>query len=233
VFDVHQEVVVSEHSEQKDLVSISETDTQLIEFERTLLAVLEYHGLPTDSIFVTIDERTVVFGNFARVMNWLAEDLRSRSVYLSKFAAAVAAGLFDAALNYLWDETVFELRRRIAQYDLSYFYDNAVSNQDKRQKLTTADDLTKLDDSELILGAKAIGLLSELGYKHLDFIRYMRNWASAAHPNQNEITGLQLISWLERCLKEVISLPVSDVALDIKKHLGNVRTQTITDADAE
>jgi hypothetical protein len=69
VFDVHQEVVVSEHSEQKDLVSISETDTQLIEFERTLLAVLEYHGLPTDSIFVTIDERTVVFGNFARVMN--------------------------------------------------------------------------------------------------------------------------------------------------------------------
>jgi hypothetical protein len=154
-------------------------------------------------------------------------------VYLSKFAAAVAAGLFDAALNYLWDETVFELRRRIAQYDLSYFYDNAVSNQDKRQKLTTADDLTKLDDSELILGAKAIGLLSELGYKHLDFIRYMRNWASAAHPNQNEITGLQLISWLERCLKEVISLPVSDVALDIKKHLRNVRTQTITDADAE
>ena len=24
----------------------------------------------------------------------------------------------------------------------------------------------------------------------------MRNWASAAHPNQTDITGLQLISWL-------------------------------------
>ena len=25
----------------------------------------------------------------------------------------------------------------------------------------------------------------------------MRNWASAAHPNQSELTGLNLISWLE------------------------------------
>jgi len=35
----------------------------------------------------------------------------------------------------------------------------------------------------------------------------MRNWASAAHPNQNQITGLQLIGWFETCTKEVIALP--------------------------
>ena len=32
--------------------------------------------------------------------------------------AAVGAGLFDAALNYLWDETIAEFRRRVARYDL-------------------------------------------------------------------------------------------------------------------
>ena len=30
-------------------------------------------------------------------------------------------GLFDAALNYLWDELVSELRRRVAGFDLAYF----------------------------------------------------------------------------------------------------------------
>lgn len=35
--------------------------------------------------------------------------------------AAAAVGLFDASLNYLWDETVSELRRRVAGFDLSYF----------------------------------------------------------------------------------------------------------------
>ena len=46
--------------------------------------------------------------------------------------------------------------------------------------------------------------ITQLGYKHLDYIRDMRNHASAAHPNHNEITGLQLASWLETCIQEVI-----------------------------
>lgn len=47
----------------------------------------------------------------------------------------------------------------------------------------------KLDDSELIQGADKIGLISDLGFRHLDYVKYMRNRASAAHPNQNQITG--------------------------------------------
>ena len=49
----------------------------------------------------------------------------------------------------------------------------------------------------------------------LDNIKFMRNWASAAHPNQIELTGLQLISWLETCIKEVISLPLSNITIEI------------------
>jgi hypothetical protein len=92
--------------------------------------------------------------------------------------------------------------------------------------------LDKIDDSELIHGAKAIELISELGFKHLDYIRYMRNWASAAHPNQNELTGLQLVSWLETCIIEVISLPLSNVAIEIGRLLANVKTNSISEAEA-
>lgn len=158
---------------------------------------------------------------------------RSSSAYLSKFIAAAAVVLFDAALNYLWDETILQIRKRVMHYDLEYFFDNAVSNSDKRKKLKDEADLVKLDDFELIKGAKEIGLISELGFKHLEYINYMRNWASAAHPNQNELTGLQLVGWLETCVKEVITLPLSNATIKIKWLLGQVKSTEIEDADAE
>lgn len=208
-------------------------DQQLLDFETALLKVLGQYDLPTEPIFVSIDERLAVSQNIERVLGRLSSNKKRRSVYLSKFIAATASGLFDAALNYLWDETIAELRLRVAKYDLSYFYDNTVKNPEKRKKLTSAEDLVNIDDSELINGAKAIEMISELGYKHLDYIRYMRNWASAAHPNQNEITGLQLVGWLETCLKEVIALPESSVATEIKQLLANIKTNSIDDAEAK
>jgi len=190
----------------KSLVIKEDYATQLQSFESGFLSVVKSYGLPSKNIFVGVPERATVFKNVDGVLSNLAEEQKGGSVYLSKFLAATASGLFDAALNYLWDETIQEIRKRVIQYDVGYFFDNA-THEEKRKRLHGPEDIVKLDDSELIQGARNIGLISELGFKHLDYIRYMRNWASAAHPNQNQLTGLQLISWLETCIKEVISLP--------------------------
>lgn len=61
----------------------------------------------------------------------------------------------------------------------------------------------------------------------------MRNRASAAHPNQNEITGLQLITWLQTCINEVISLPLSNIAVEIKKLLKNIKENPLSEDDAK
>ncbi|WP_218776701.1 hypothetical protein [Nostoc sp. T09] len=193
-----------------DIVTQQSYSSQLNNFEKSVLSFLAEQGLPTESVLVSVTERVTVFKNIADVLSKINDEQKPRSVYISKYIAAVASGLFDAALNYLWDETILELRKRISQYDISYFYDNAVNSPEKRKALNSEDDLVKVNDSELIEGSRKIGLISEIGYKHLDTIRYMRNWVSAAHPNQNEITGLQLISWLETCIREVISLPLSN-----------------------
>lgn len=208
-------------------------EVQIQDFENGLQRILKHYSLPTEGIFVEIKQRQIVFKNVESVIEMIEIPKRVTSVYISKFIAAVASGLFDAALNYLWDETVQELRRRVAQYDLSYFFDNAVKNPEKRRKLSSAEDLLKIDDSELIVGAREIDLISEIGYKHLDYVRYMRNWISAAHPNQGEITGLQIISWLETCIKEVISLPLSSSAVQIKKLLANIRDTSISEDEAK
>lgn len=224
---------MSEESSGQIVQTKTGRDLDLPEFENRLLALFDHNGLPSEGILVSVAERNTVFGNIGAILARLSVGDRQKSIYISKFLAAVASGLFDAALNYLWDETVLELRRRVAQYDLSYFYDNAVSSPDKRKDLKDESDLDKIQDSELILGAKGIGLISELGYKQLDYIKYMRNWASAAHPNQHAVTGLELCAWLERCIIEVISLPLSNDAVEIKKLLANVRANAISATEAK
>lgn len=201
--------------------------TELQAFETGLMTFIGQHGLPTENVLIPVGERFKVFNNVEDVLTLLNQDHKQKSIYISKFIAAAASGLFDAALNYLWDETIFELRKRIVKYDLEYFFDLAVTNADKRKRLNSEEHLSLLDDNELIRGSSEMGLISDLGFKHLDFIRYMRNWASAAHPNQNQITGLQLIAWFETCVKEVIALPETNSAAQIKSLLSNTKTHAL------
>lgn len=200
---------------------------ELQTFEEVLTAELDLVGLPSDDVLVGLDQRAVLLKNLDGALGRLDETQLERSYYISKMIAAAAVGLFDAALNYLWNETVGELRRRVENYDLAYFFDVAVQSPERRKHLSTADDLTKVDDQELLRAAREIGLLSDVGHRELDQIRYMRNYASAAHPNQVELTGLQLAMWLETCIRQVITLPVDTITAQTGRLLGNLRTQQL------
>jgi hypothetical protein len=215
-----------------ELVSNTSISNALSKYENQLMTFISMFNLPVENVLVTVDERKKVIKNIKDALELLEVEYRSDAFYISKFIAAVSAGLFDAALNYLWDETIKQLRIRVAQYDIQYFYDISVQG-DKRKRLKDIEDLNKLDDSELISGSKEIDLISDIGYRHLDHIKYMRNWASAAHPNQSELTGLQLIAWLETCIKEVISLPISNVTVEIGKLLKNIKENEITKEEAD
>lgn len=205
----------------------------LTDAESAVLAQIGASGLPVNGVLVPIEERRRVFSNLSDALTHLDAEGRARSLYLSKFVMAVAAGLFDAALNYLWDETIRELRRRVVGYDLSYFFDIAVTSPDRRKKLQGADDLPLVDDSDLMRATNQMGLISDVGHKQLELVRYMRNFASAAHPNQNELTGLQLTGFLETCIREVITLPESNVVAEVRKLLANIKSTTMTPAEAK
>jgi hypothetical protein len=194
------------------------------------LSVLAAMGLPTDGVLSSIKERKSAIRNLPDIIEGL-RDLDD-AYYLSKFLVAVSTGLFDAALNYLWDETIKQLRIRVLSGDIKYFYDVVIPDV-KRKDFTSPEDLLKLDDATLIEGALKIDLVSQIGFKHLDYVRYMRNWTSAAHPNQAELTGLNLVSWLETCIKEVIATPVSNVQIRISQLLRNIKAHSIDSSEAE
>ncbi len=203
------------------------------QFTNGLTTYLGELGLPTQQVLVEVSERTKVIQNLPAVITLVDPEQRTTSIYLSKFIAACGAGLFDAALNFIWDETVLNLRKKVIRFDMEYFYDSVITDENRRKKIKDEDDLVKLDEWELVRGCHLTGILSDIGYKHLDYIRDMRNWASAAHPNQNDLTGFQLIAWLETCIKEVIAKEPEGSAIEVKRFLNNIRNNTLTAQDAQ
>ena len=108
-------------------------------------------------------------------------------MYVSKFVSSAAAGLFDAALNYLWNETIRNLRGKVFKFDLKYFYDSIISDPARRSKFKSEEDLVHIEDWELIKGCKTTGIITEIGYRHLDYIRDMRKLGQRSSP-QSERT---------------------------------------------
>ncbi len=206
-------------------VDVSETITF---YENAILTKVEEFGLPIAGVLVDISQRVSILENVETVIAPLPAEHRSGAIYMSKFMLAVSAGLFDAALSYLWDETIGELRKRIVAYDLNYFFDQAVTDPDKRRDLRDAADLAKITDDELIRAAAKIGFISAVGQQQLDLVRYMRNHASAAHPNQHEIGPYQLLAFMETCIREVILLPESPTMVATGRLLFNVKNTTVT-----
>lgn len=82
---------------------------------------LEQFGLPTDNIIATTEERSVVSTNLPDFLNTLSPEEKRDARYLSKFVGATAIGLFDAALNYVWNEVVLNLRKKHQFMESIYF----------------------------------------------------------------------------------------------------------------
>lgn len=200
----------------------------LQQFTGGLYAFLEQFGLPSQNVLVDIGERAITINNMPSTIKKISDTKRQNSIYISKFVAACSVGLFDAALNFLWDETIAELRKRVVLFDLAYFYDAVITDEKQRLHYKTEDDLKNIDDWQLIRGCKDVGLITDIAFRHLDHIRDMRNYASAAHPNQNDITGLQLASYFDTCVKEVLSKEPDSTIISIGKLLNNIRTQVFT-----
>ena len=111
------------------VISQNQVTERVDQFTGALTAYLGDLGLPTQNVLVSTSERQRVINNLPSVIDLIDQSKRGEALYLSKFIAACGAGLFDAALNFVWDETVVHLRRKVARFDLEYFYDSVVTCQ--------------------------------------------------------------------------------------------------------
>ncbi|GAA1334840.1 hypothetical protein GCM10009647_076840 [Streptomyces sanglieri] len=213
---------------QQSLSSVQAARADLEEFEDLMFRVLEAWGLPTGDIIVSAKQRETLLRNAPAVLEELTAGERADAPYLAKMIMAGSVGLFDAALNYLWNETINRLRDHVAAFDIDYFFELVEgTNPVRRKNLKSRDDLAEIKDINLLKAANKIKLISDVAFKQLEHINWMRNHASAAHPNIEELTGLKLAEWLETCVKEVFQLKPRNAVAEIGKLLHNIKSKRL------
>ena len=148
-------------------------------------AYLKQLNLPTDNIIASTEERSLVAINLPTFLDTLSTEDKREARYLSKFVGATAIGLFDAALNYVWNEVVLNLRKKVVIYGIDLFYDAAVGGR-LRETYKDEQDLDGLKDSVLLDTCRKLELISDVVYRKLDHILTMRNTVAASHPNVGE-----------------------------------------------
>src|SRR5215469_5819546 len=115
----------------------TELETSIQGFSAPLAGYLSSLGLPIEDVLVEFGERRFVLQALQQTLEILPYEQREKAYYLSKFSVSIMVGLFDAALNFLWDETILSLRRLAVSMDLSYFFDTAEKRESYRSRLQT------------------------------------------------------------------------------------------------
>lgn len=199
----------------------------ILHLNEKITTFLDELKLPSQDLFAPIEERKKVFNNFPDVAVDINPEIRRQSYYISKFFAAATVGLFDASLNYLWDAIIENLRFKVIKFDVSYFFDSHPVAHISRNTNKDEEELNKLSDQDLLEGCLAIGIVESPLFQEIKLIQYMRNHASAAHPNINEIKGLSLISWLDSCNSGLFEKEFPTSAIVAHKFIKQIKNNTI------
>lgn len=183
-------------------------------------------GLPYESILATDSEREIMALNLPFTISKISEDHKKDANYLSKFVASSAIGLYDASLNYLWNEVVVSLRDKVNLYGLDLFFDAAVGG-DVRETYSTYEHLSSIKDVVLIDSCKKLELISDILHEKLKHILFMRNHIGASHPNDETISTHELLGWLEICVNQVITDRPSEAAIYIQQLVINIKKEDL------
>lgn len=189
-------------------------------------AYLDHLGLPTENIIAALSERQIIENNLPAFIESLPAEVKRDARYLSKFVAGAAIGLFDASLNYVWNEVVLNLREKVVLYGLDMFFDAAIGGE-RRELYSTEEDLSGLKDNTLINTCRKLELISDIVYTKLNHILTMRNDIGASHPNAYSINAFELLGWLQTCIQDILNDKPSASAIQIKSFVENLKKSII------
>ena len=180
-------------------------------------------GIPRD-VLAPDDEIGYAWQELPRELRAIPPQLRGEQV--ARMCVAVAVGLFDGAINYIWNVTVLHLRQRIREFGLP-----VVSQVLQRQ--FEEDDLDELQDSNLIDLCLKLNLITEDGFFFLDQCRETRNNFSAAHPAIGKINDREFVTFLNRCVRYALSDETSLVGVDFGDFIRAIKGDRFTDGQSD
>jgi hypothetical protein len=154
------------------------------------------------------------------LLNKIRPGLRDEKIV--KMCIASGIGLFDSAINYVWNQTIIEIRKRIIVFGVDVI--SQIKNKKYEEK-----DIDELQDSTLLGLAHELNLISDEGFYFLSQCRDMRNNFSAAHPSLGEIDNYELINYINRCVKYSLSHENFTIGVNIKEFISLLKDAPFTE----
>lgn len=134
--------------------------------------------------------------NLPRLLSMIPAELRDERMI--RLCVAVSAGLFDSAINYAWNSTVVELRKKVVRFGLPIVAQLTSKSIDEQK-------LSEMMDHELLKLCLELNLITEEGYFKLDQCRAIRNSFSAAHPAMGALDEDEVVNFISRCARSALS----------------------------
>ncbi len=185
----------------------------------SLLEITKALGISRD-IVASDDEIAEAWRSLPSVMKKIPPELMSKG--LARMCISVASGLFDSAINYIWNASVIELRNKVKRFGLT------IVGQVSSRKDFDENKLNDLKDSELLDLCLQLNLITEDGYFFLDQCRDIRNNFSAAHPTIGDIDNHEFISYVNRCAKYALGNEHNPIGVDVKELINAIKLAKFT-----
>lgn len=138
-----------------------------------------------------------------------------RDEFIVRMCVATSVGLFDGAINYVWNAVIVTLKKKVHNFGL------ALVAQTLNKKFDD-EDLDNYMDAELLELCYKLQILSEDGYFFLNQCRDIRNNFSTAHPSMARIDDRELINFISRCCKYGITTDYSMQGVNVSDFLSSI-----------
>lgn len=181
----------------------------------------ELLGVPR-KVLASDDEILHAWKDLPRELNKIPAVERNELV--ARMCIAIQSGLFDGAINYIWNASILHLRNKIIKFGLPII--SKITKKDMEEK-----NLFQLTDIELIKLCLQFNIIDQTGSFMLNQCREIRNKFSAAHPNLGQIDDRELISFINRCTKFALTKTHTIQGVDISEFTSAIKNNTLTDEE--
>lgn len=170
-------------------------------------------GIPRE-VLASDEEIEYAWRDLPRELREIPPNLRGELI--ARMCVAVSTGLFDGAINYIWNAAILQLRTKVRNFGLPIVAQILQSDFEEKQ-------LLELQDSRLLELCLKLNLVDEDGFFFLDQCRDVRNNFSAAHPTIGKVNDREFTTFLNRCVRYALGDASSPTGVDIGAFISAVK----------
>lgn len=176
-------------------------------------------GIPRE-VLASSEEIEYAWRDLPRELRDIPSELRGELI--ARMCVAVSTGLFDGAMNYIWNAAILQLRQKIRNFGLAVVAQIRQSDFEEKH-------LLELQDSQLLELCLKLNIVDEDGFFFLDQCREVRNNFSAAHPTMGTVNDREFTTFLNRCVRYALADASSPKGVDIGAFISAIKGPRFND----